>query len=189
MSATDTEPTEEQPAPDDADDDAGDDRPALDDDEKATFDLGAVDEVAADVEAAVAEEEETDEDTDDSGTDEEATSGTESRSVRLDDVSLSWGDMYVEIVATLLVVVVEEYGDGATLDADDVVELAQSGLIDISAQVDQLIAEMGGTTSLAPEYAILVGTGLLVVAVLVQETDIAQDALGDLAGENPLGGA
>jgi hypothetical protein len=67
--------------------------------------------------------------------------------------------------------------------------MAEEGPIDIPAQVDQLVADaMGGSldeADLAPEYALLLGTGLLVFRVVVSETDILQDGLSEtLSGAN-----
>lgn len=159
----------------------GDDRPSLGSDEKADVDFDAISE---EVEETVAEDDEADDGTTDDGADSSTESADESADVpELEDVSLSWGDLYVETLATLLVAVVEQYEERADITVEEVTELAQSGLIDISTQVDKLAAEMGGATELPPEYALIVGTVLLVVAVLVKETDVAQEALdGGLSG-------
>lgn len=169
--------------------DEGDERPALDEDERASFDPDAVEDVAGEIEAEVSEEDDGDEADTESGDDTDE-SDDESMPVELDELSLSWGDLYVESVATLLVVVVDVYGEDADLSTDEVVELAQSGLVDISAQVDRLVAEMSGAgaTELPPEYAVLLGTALLAVAVLVKETDVAEDLLSDVANGGALAG-
>lgn len=191
----DTDTSEEEHSPPDEGDetDTGEERPALDDDERATFDPDAVADVAGEIEAEVSGEEAPDDqdDTEEDGSgDEGATSGTERSSVQLEDVSLSWGDLYVESVATLLVVVADVYDDHSDITTDEIVELAQSGLVDVSAQVDRLVADMAGgpATELPPEYAVLLGTVLLAVAVLVKETDVAEDVLSDLATGGALAG-
>lgn len=187
--SNDTDTTAEECPPDEGEaSDAGDDRPALDDDERATFDPDAVGDVAAEIETEVNDEESDD---DQAEADDEATeSDSEASSVELEDVSLSWGDLYVESVATLLVVVVDVYDEHSDITTDEIVDLAQSGLVDISAQVDRLVAEMGGAgaSELPPEYAVLLGTALLAVAVLVKETDVAEDLLSDVAGGGALAG-
>lgn len=163
------EPVDEQP------DEGGDERPALDEDEKATFDLdGLAEEVEEEIEAEEAEtdsDDDSDEGSDDS-TDEQATSGD------VQELSLSWGDLYVDTISTLLVVVVEEYGDGSEITEEEIVNLASSGMIDVSAAVDQLVADMGGPSELSPEVAVVAGTALLAFAVLARETDVLADALG-----------
>ncbi|WP_255198018.1 hypothetical protein [Halorarius litoreus] len=169
--------------------DDGDDRPALDEDERASFDPDAVGDVAEEIEAEVNDSEA--EAREGGGDAEESDeNGSEHTPVELEDVSLSWGDLYVESVATLLVVVADVYGEDADISTDVVVDLAQSGLVDISTQVDRLVAEMGGAgaSELPPEYAVLLGTALLAVAVLVKETDVAEDLLADVAGGTPLAG-
>lgn len=173
----------------DVDETAGDERPELDEDEKATFSPDAVDAIAADVEAAVDGDDEEDEADDPSEDAEEAQEVVQAGEVELEDLDLSWGDVYVESVATLLVGVVNVYGEDSDVDVDDIVTLAESGLIDISAQVDRLVADMGvSSTQLSPEYAVVLGTALLAVAVLVKETDVAEEVLSGLGGQTALGG-
>jgi hypothetical protein len=172
--------------PDDQEDSA-DDRPALDEDERASFDPDAARELAGEVAA------EDDEDSDD----EAAESGDESdadgepddtpettASTELEDVSVSWGDIYVETISVLLVAVVEEETDGEPqLGVDEIAAMAEEGPVDIPAQVDQLVADMMGGSldeaDLAPEYALLLGTGLLAFRVIVTETDVLQSGLSE----------
>jgi hypothetical protein len=176
--------------PDDQEDSA-DDRPALDEDERASFDPDQARELAGEVAA---------EDDDADSDDEAAESGDESdadgepddapdapattASTELEDVSVSWGDIYVETISVLLVAVVEEETDGQPeLGVDEIAAMAEEGPVDIPAQVDQLVADMMGGSldeaDLAPEYALLLGTGLLAFRVIVTETDVLQSGLSE----------
>lgn len=177
----------------DVEEDSVDERPELGEDEKATFSPEAVDAIAEDVEATVdgdEEEEEDDDQPEDAQEDEEA---AQAAGIDLEDIDLSavsWGDAYVESVATLLVVLVDVHGEDSDVETDDIVQMAESGLIDISAQVDRLVGEMGASsTELSPEYAVVLGTALLAFAVLVKETDVVEELLGNLGDQPAFGGA
>jgi hypothetical protein len=163
-----------------------DERPALDEDERATFDPDAARDLADDVVGG---------DDEDDSDDEAAESGDESDAdgepidapatgdpAQMESVSVSWGDIYVETISVLLVAVVEEETEGEPdLGVDEIAAMAEEGMVDIPAQVDQLVADaMGGSleeADLAPEYALLLGTGLLAFRVIVTETDVLQDRL------------
>lgn len=189
MSTDDTEGTESAVAPveDGADsaDATDDDRPALDESGKATVDLEGVDEIADEIDEMEASDGDDGSDGEDTEQGADADADTDAE---VPDLDLSWGDLYVDTLAMLLVAVVEEVGDEADdpITEDEIVELAQSGMIDLSAAVDKLVADMGGPTSMEPEYAVLAGTALLAVSVLVSETDVAKDALAGSGGA--LGG-
>jgi len=168
-----------EPAVEPVDDGSESDRPDLDEDSKASFDIGQVDDIADDIDDLEGDDQDVDDQDDQDGRGgQKERAGEETSQRSTSDLSLSWGDLYVDTLATLLVVVVDEYGDGATITEQEIIDLAQSGMVDISEAVDQLVVDMGGPTELPPEYAVVLGTALLAVAVLGKETDLLADALG-----------
>jgi hypothetical protein len=158
--------------------DAEDERPEIEADERAEIDLSGVDLEAVDGDDQ--DEDDADEDEDDAGDDgdEEAT-----------DVALSpsegqsWGDMYVDVLAVILIAIVDEYGEGdRELTAEDIEELANQPPIALNEQANRCMEQMGGTRDLPPGQALVVGSSVVGATVLLRETDVAGDVVGELAG-------
>jgi hypothetical protein len=95
--------------------------------------------------------------------------------------------MYVDVLATLLVAVVDEYGDGEA-DAEEIEALANQPPVALNEQADRVFAEMTGAEDLPPGQALVIGTATVAGTVIIKETDVAQDALGEVA-EKTRGGA
>ena len=162
--------------------DPEDDRPALEPDEKADFDLGDVDPEA--VEGPAADESDDDADTADPDSDGgEESDGDDDG----DDEGESWGDMYVDVLGIVLIAVVEEYGDDdSDLEKSEVVELANEPPIALNEQANRLFEEMGGTKDLPPGQALAVGSATVAGSVLLRETDAASQIAGELTDSEVL---
>jgi len=63
------------------------------------------------------------------------------------------------------------------LTTEEVYELACSPPVDLAEQADRVAEQMGGASQLPPEQALVVSTLLLVGAVLVTKTDLANEAV------------
>lgn len=181
---SDEEPETESatPAPEsetDGSEETGDGRPALDDDERADFDLGDVDPEAVEGPAA---------DEDDGDGEDTAEESDDSDDGDSDDVSgESWGDMYVDVLGIVLIAVVEEYGDeDSDLEKSEVVDLANEPPIALNEQADRLFEEMGGTKDLPPGQALAVGSATVAGSVLLRETDVASEIAGELTDTEVL---
>jgi len=174
----------ETPTPDadtDGSGDPADERPALEADEKADFDLGDVD--PSTVEGPTTDESDEDADTTDSesGEGEDADGGEDADSDDVSGEGETWGDMYVDVLGIVLVAVVEEYGDeDSDLSKQDVSELANEPPIALNEQADRLFEEMGGTKDLPPGQALAVGSATVAGSVLLRETDVASQIAGEL---------
>ncbi|WP_225334903.1 hypothetical protein [Halomicrobium urmianum] len=175
----------EEPDPGEQDDE--DKRPPIEDDERADVDLDDLDVDPADVEAEAgagaddsedaAESDDADESTDGSDGDE---SGQQDAMPALDGAAESWGDQYVDMLAFLLGEIAED-GDGtAEKDAETIADLARSEPMALDDAVDEWLAESGMGQEMDPGQAVLAGTAMLVVVVIVTETDLASDLLSDL---------
>lgn len=178
------EPTTEQP------EEESDERPELDADDRADIDLSGL---AEDVEESVNPEsaEESDDGTEESAeggeTTEDTGEGEESNSDGESGVEAgdgeTWGDMYVEVLAVVLIEVADEYSDDdGEMDrtAEDVATLAQQPPVNLQAQVNRLAQDMNGAEDLPPGQAVAISTGLLAFTVLMQETDVAGDVVAEV---------
>jgi hypothetical protein len=166
---------EEQLEPDATDDanDPDDDRPTIEEDERAEIDLSDVDLDAVD-----------DEETDDG--DDESDDSSPNIEISRDEGD-TWGDMYVDVLAVILIALVDEYGDGdRQMTAEDIEELANQPPIALNEQADRVMENMGGTRDLPPGQALVVGSSVVGATVLLRETDVAGDVVGELA--SGLGG-
>lgn len=151
-----------------------DERPPIEEDERADIDLSDVDLDAVDEEEAD-DQEETDEDADEESDDE--------RTVDISkDSDQTWGDMYTDILSVVLIAIVDEYGDGdRQITAEDIEELANQPPIALNEQADRCMEQMGGTRDLPPGQALVVGSSVVGATVLLRETDVAEDVVGELA--------
>ncbi|MFT4921041.1 MAG: hypothetical protein ACI8XM_000234 [Haloarculaceae archaeon] len=175
-----TEPEGSDPPsePTEGERDDGDERPEIEDDERADLDLSGVDLDSVDDGGDDEGEEPTHEPTEDSGADG-STQG--SSPLNLDDEA-TWGDMYVDVLATVLVSVVDEYGEGGReMAAEEIEELANQPPIALNEQADRVFEEMGGTRDLPPGQALVIGSATVAGSVLLRETDVAADLAGELA--------
>jgi len=168
-----SEPTEE----------SEDERPAIDDDERADVDL---DDLDLDTNAV--------EDEAGAGSEEEAGDGEDPDDETIDESGAqpalpdgeSWGDQYVAMLALLLGEIAES-GDGETdKDAEAIEDLARNPPVQLDDAVDQWLDEAGMGTDLSPGKQVAIGTGMLAVVVILTETDLAQDAISQIADDMDL---
>lgn len=156
------------------DDDAGDERPEIEDDERADIDLSGVNLDAVD---------DDDDGDEQDGDDTDETTESSSTPDLSPDEGETWGDMYVDTLAVILVAIVDEYGDGAReMTSEDIEELANQPPIALNEQADRVMENMGGTRDLPPGQALVVGSAVVGSTVLLRETDVASDIVGELAG-------
>lgn len=160
--------------------DGDDGRPDLAPDEKADMDLSGID-VDAVTEETEAESDPSDEgdegpaDAADALAPDDADGDGEASPYRM-------GDLYVEVLVVLLVAVVDEHGEDADVDPEDVREVANSPPFPLADAADDCLAEMLGTdgAEMTPQQALLAGTATVALTVLLKETDVLQDRLGEL---------
>lgn len=189
------EPEEEEPEDVEEPDveDTEDDRPEIEDDEKAELDLSDVDLDAVDGEETTEDDAEGDGSAEEDDAGQQASSGEEEDSSEEEDVDPydgeTWGDMYVDILATVLVSICEEHGEDSDVDAEEIVELANQPPVELNDAANRLFEEMGGTREMPPGQALVIGTATLAGTVVLRETDVANDVvneLGDVAGGDLL---
>jgi hypothetical protein len=173
----------------DADTDAPDgEKPALADDEKATLPDDLAD-IAADVEAETALEEESDDGPQQTGDAVGDNDGSTDAPDALGDdrdtpEGPTWGDQYVTVLSVVLAAIVEEHGDeDADADPEEIAQLATQHPIALNESADRVFAEMQGTEQMDPKQALVVSTAVLCGTVLVQETDVASQAIGQLSND------
>lgn len=158
-----------------------DERPEIEDDERAELDLSGVDLDSVDGEGGGM-----DGDGDATGSEGDESSASPTQSGEVPEAT--WGDMYVDVLATVLVSIVDEYGeDSREMDAEDIEALANQPPIALNEQADRLFEEMGGTRDLPPGQALVIGSATVAGSVLLRETDVAGDIAGELsekAGES-----
>lgn len=167
-----------------------DETPDLAADEKATLPDDLAD-VAADVEAETGASSDDSDDVDLQETDD--ADGSDDSADAPDALGgdsaaggPTWGDQYVSVLSVVLAAIVEEHGDDdATADQAEIAHLATQHPINLNESADRVFAEMAGTSEMDPKQALVVSTGILAATVLLKETDVAADALGELGG---LGG-
>jgi hypothetical protein len=96
----------------------------------------------------------------------------------------TWGDWYVATVGVLAVAAAEELGDGETdRSEEDIAALLRAEPLNVDTNVDRLLEQMGHGTDLPPGQAVLLGTLAVVVVVVLTETDVASDLIGQLTNK------
>jgi len=162
----------------------GDERPPIEADERADVDLSDLsDEIEQETNegAAEAAEKDGDDQRDSEGSDPplDASAGDDQPETPTE----SWGDQYVMLLAVLLEALVEELNDedeDTGKDAEAIEALAKQPPVQLDRHVDRALEEMGSGTEVSPGKAIMLGTGAIAVVVLLTETDLASDALGEV---------
>lgn len=150
-----------------------DERPDLDEDETADFDLDGVDLDAVD--AAADEGDSTDEPDEGDSTDE----SDDADSAESDGET--WGDMYVDVLGVVLLSIIEEYGDGdSDMTKADIEKLANEPPIALNEQADRVFEEIGGTRDLPPGQALVIGSATVAGSVILRETNAMDDLLNEL---------
>jgi len=177
-----SESVEEQPDPEpEPDEDDSEDVPDIKDDERADIDLADldVDPDAVEDEAGAGASEDTDDEeaTDDDGSDESA-----QQTPQVPD-GATWGDQYVEMLALLLGEIAEQTDGEPGKTAEDIEQLARGSPLALDEQVDEWLAQSGMGQDVPPGKALAVGTGGLVLVVLLTETDVASDLLDSLTSK------
>jgi hypothetical protein len=176
-----TEAAEDQPEPAESSASEEDERPEIEDDERADLDLSGVDLDEVDDEGEEGEDG-TGTETNDDSSDEQAETSPSPAQTAGGDLEATWGDMYVDILATVLVSIIDEHGDGSReMDAEDIEALANQPPIALNEQADRLFEEMGGTKDLPPGQALVIGSATVAGSVLVRETNVAEDIAGEIA--------
>ena len=160
--------------PEGASEEPGSQGPTIDDQDRVDVDVSDIaDEIEADTGASEAPESGDGGDVDDS--DEGAPEGASG------PTSTSWGDIYVDGLAVVLVAVVDELEEGAAdLSTEDVTELAMSPPVNLAEQADRVAEQMGSASQLPPEQALLLSTIVVVGAVVLTKTDLASQGIGEL---------
>lgn len=159
--------------------DGDDERPEIEADERAEIDLSGVDLEAVDDDGDQEGQEAGQDDADDAG---DADAGDDTGSPLAPSEGQTWGDMYVDVLAVFLIAIVDQYGDGdREMTAEDIEELANQPPVRLNESANRCMEEMGGTRDLPPGQALVVGTAALGSMVLLSETDVAGDAVGELA--------
>jgi len=98
----------------------------------------------------------------------------------------SWGDQYVTMLALLLGEIAEA-GDGPTdKDAGAIEDLARSPPVELNDAVDEWLAQSGMETDISPGKQVALGTAGLALVIILTETDVAQDAISDIADDMDL---
>ena len=180
----------EEEQADESEPDDSEERPEIEGDERADVDLEdlELDTEAIEEEAGAGSEQDdagdegddTAQDPDDDGTDESDTQPT------LPEGD-SWGDQYVDMLALLLGEIAEA-SDGETgKDAEAIESLARQPPVELDQAVDRWLAESGMSTDLPPGKQVMFGTAGLALVVLLTETDVAQDAISDIADDMEFG--
>lgn len=185
MSAEADDAPEEQPTeqPAEPTDEGEDEKPSIAPDEQAEMDL---DDLAMAIEDEEGESEPADEggespdgDTDESESQQSEDTGDNGGSQGPFE-GVSWGDMYVEVLAVVLVAAVEELSEEeADISEEEIYELATQPPVHLPNEVDRL-ADQKDMGEMTPQQAVVLGTSLLAGSVLVKETDVASDAIGQL---------
>lgn len=166
---------------------ASEDVPAIDDEERAvlpsSIDPDEIeDETSPDRDDEQAADEDEEADDGDGDEQQQTASPTPTR-----DSSTSWGDQYVATLAVLVGALASEYGDGDPKEAKQKVEdLATGEPFDLASSVDELLEESGTGADLPPGKALVVGSGVVVLIVLLQETDLMSIAMDRLSEEIDL---
>lgn len=167
-----------------------DSAPSIDEDERADIDLGDIDpdEIEENSGRSDGDDQassETEGDQDD-GAGAGPPTATQATTEDEEELALggaeSFGDIYVGTLAVFLEAAVDEYGD-SDLSADDVVSLARGPPVNIGANIDRMLAESDRDISLSPGLAVIIGTATVCGTVLLTETDLLNDAVGDLVGD------
>lgn len=163
----------------DQEEDVDDERPEIEADERADIDLSGVDLEAVDDDGDEEGQEDAQETADD---DDDASAGDDIGGALSPSEGQSWGDMYVDVLAVVLIALVDEYGDGdREMTSEDIQELANQPPIALNEQANRVMEEMGGTRDLPPGQALVVGSAVVGSTVLLRETDVAGDVVGELA--------
>ncbi len=175
------EPTEEPTEQPDEDD-----RPDLEDDERAEFDLpdGLAEEIEEEKDADEATEEAEEEaEAGDGGETADQEETTEDQGVGEALEGVSWGDVYVDVLAIFLLEVADQKGSGEVeMGQDDIDALARNGPVNLPEQVDLLAEEMAVDKDLSPAESVTLGTAMICLTVLIKETDVAGEAVSGIGG-------
>lgn len=151
----------------DADD--GNERPPIDDDERAELDLS---DLADQVEESSGRSDDDDDDVD---------AGDQEAAEQLTTDSDSVGDKVVAIYALMLAGVARRYGEEEDVDladkAEEIVDLAAFGPLDLSRDINRLLEQHGQATDIPPAAAVAIGAVALAAMVVLTETTLLEDLL------------
>lgn len=155
-----------------ADDSDDDERPPIEDDERAELDL-------SDLSDRV---EETAGRTDDIDEADDVDAGDQEAAEQLTETSDSVGDKVVAVYALLLAGVARQYGqEGEDVDladkAEEIVDLAAFGPLDLSRDVNRLLEQHNQPTDIPPAAAVAIGALALAAMVVITETTLLEDLL------------
>ncbi|ACV46621.1 hypothetical protein [Halomicrobium mukohataei] len=180
------EETEEEPA-DEQGEETEEDLPDIEPDEQADLDGLELDTEAIEEQAAPDDEGGDDSGDETTGTDDPDSEETDETATQpaLPDGE-SWGEQYVTMLALLLGEIAEA-SDGETgKDAEAIEDLARSPPVEMDDAVDEWLQDAGIGADTSPGTKVAVGTAGLALVVILTETDMAQDAISDIAEDMDL---
>lgn len=146
------------------------DQPEITEEETADVDLA---DLADDVEEATRPD--VDDDQDDVDDQDDDVGDDQGDGLPAPDTGTSgqWGDMYVGLCTTVTNSIIDEYGDEGAEQVDE----DHFREVDLDHYFNETLSEMGKSSDMPPQQALIVGTMLAVGGPVVMQTDLIGELL------------